>query len=105
MHSGISILFDQQLYNLDSVGSSALTNLVTAAPEADAAIIGQVGTDTAYEYDILIGGIQRHGILLLGKIIHQLYAGCVCQHLTNLLNSYRLCKAENISAKIDYKKL
>ena len=48
-------LLNQQLGDLDAVGGSALTDLVTAAPEADTVVIGEVGTNPAHEHQILVG--------------------------------------------------
>ena len=80
------MLLYQQLRDLDGIGGSALADLVAAAPQTDAVLIGQIGTDTAHEDDVLIGGLQRHGIALIGQIIHQLDAGSLGNRLTNLCN-------------------
>ena len=58
-------LLNQQLCNLDGIGGSALADLVTAETQGNTALIGQVGTNPAHEYDILVGGIQGHGVHLL----------------------------------------
>ena len=82
------ILGDDQLSDLHSVGGCALSHLVAAAPQTDAAIIGEVGTDTAHEHQILAAGFQRHGILLILQIVHQLHTGSLGQHFSDLLHSY-----------------
>ena len=82
-------LLYQQFSDLDGVGGSALADLVTAAPQADAALVGQVGTDPANEDDILVGGVQRHGVHLLGQVIHQLTAGSIGDHFPGLFHSDR----------------
>ena len=40
-------LLEQQLSDLDGVGGSALADLVAAAPEVQAALVGQVFTNAA----------------------------------------------------------
>ena len=71
----IVYLLHQQLCDLDSIGGSALTDLVAAAPQADAVFISQVRTDPANKDDVLIGSLQRHGILFIGQIIHRRQPG------------------------------
>ena len=84
--AGPCSLLGQQFRDLDAVGGSALADLVAAAPEAEAIFVGQVGTDTSHIDDVLAGGIQRHGVLLVGQVIHQLHAGGILQHLPGLLH-------------------
>jgi len=88
----MQLLLDQQFCNLDAVQGSALADLVAAAPQAQAVGVGQVGTDTANEDQILAGGLQRHGILLVSQVIHQLNAGSVLQNLAGFLYGNRAVK-------------
>ena len=75
MHRAVAFLLYQQFRDLDAVGGSALADLIAAAPQAQAVFIGNVGTDTAHIDDVLSGGFQRHGVLLVLQIIHQLDTG------------------------------
>ena len=68
-------IFDYQFCNLYCVGCCALADLVAAAPYIQAAIIGKILTDTSDKYQVLVGGIQRHRILLGIQIVYQLGAG------------------------------
>ena len=60
-----------QLGDLHGVGGGTLAHLIAAAPEVQAVVAGKVVPDAAHEHDVLIGGIQRHGILLVLEIVHQ----------------------------------
>ena len=87
-------LLHQQLRDLDAVGGGALADLVAAAPQAQAVGVGQVGTDTAHEHDVLSGGIQGHGVLLILQVIHQLHAGGLGQHLPGFLHGNAAVEAQ-----------
>ena len=69
--SGEAPLFQQEFGNLDGVGRGALPDLVAAAPQRQAVLVGQVVADAADEYDVLIAGLQRHGIALGREVIHE----------------------------------
>ena len=64
--AGSKFLLNLQFCDLDGIEGSALANLITAAPQGNAAIMDQVGSDTAHEHQILIGSFQRHGVALIG---------------------------------------
>ena len=89
---GRMFLLNQQFRDLDGIGSSALTDLVTAAPEANAVFVRQIRTDPAHENDILVGGLQGHRVLLIRQVIHQLAAGGIGNGGTNLLYRHRYIK-------------
>ena len=55
-------LLQQQLCDLDGIGRRALAYLVAAAPEVQAALVGQILTDTADKNRILVGRVERHGV-------------------------------------------
>ena len=88
----MELFLHQQLRDLDGVGSGALADLIAAAPQAQAVVVRQVGTDTADEHNILIGGVQRHGVLLVFQVVHQLAAGSLGDDLPCLLHGDRHIK-------------
>ena len=68
---------DQVLRDLDGVGRRALANLVAAAPERERAHAlgrGEVATDAADVDEVLVGGLERHGIAARGGVVHDLHA-------------------------------
>ena len=65
-------LLKKQLCDLYCIGSSALSYLVTAAPEVDAVLSDKVSSDAAYIYDILVGCNDRHRIQLIISVIIEL---------------------------------
>ena len=79
-------LLNQEFCNLDAVQRSTLTDLVAAAPQAQTVGIGQIRTDTANKDQILAGGFQRHGILLVIQVVYQLDTGSVLQNLTGFFH-------------------
>ena len=50
---------------------SALADLIAAAPERQAVVVGQVRTDAADIDKILIGRVERHGILVVAEVVDQ----------------------------------
>ena len=82
----MELFLHQQLRDLDGVGSGALADLIAAAPQAQAVVVRQVRTDTADEHNILIGGVQRHGVLQRVEIVNELHAGSGCDDLARTLD-------------------
>ena len=62
---------------MDGVGGGAFADLVAAAPQAQAVGVGEVGADAADEDDVLVAGVQGHGVALIGQVVHQAAAGGV----------------------------
>ena len=78
--------FCQQLQDLDSVCGSAFAYLIAAAPQIQCRIASQIFTDAAHPHQILIGGVQRRGIIPTLKIGDQLAAGEGGNGLVGLLD-------------------
>ena len=71
----LSHILDEQLCDLDGVRCRALTDLVAAAPQIEAALIGQILADAADEDDILIARVERHGVDEIVEIVNEPAAG------------------------------
>ena len=79
-------LLGQQLGDLDGVGGRALAYLVAAAPDIQPVVRGQVVADASHEHQILVAGLQGHGIPLGGEIVHEAAAGGGGDQLTGTLH-------------------
>ena len=62
--------FLQELGDLNGVSCCAFSDLIAAAPDLQTIFIGEILADAANEHEILIGGIEGHGINLIAKIIY-----------------------------------
>ena len=62
--------FLQELGDLDGISRCAFSDLIAAAPDLQTTLIGEILADAANEDEILIGGIEGHGINLIAKIIY-----------------------------------
>ena len=71
-------VLEKQFCDLYSVGSSALSYLISAAPYIDAVLVDKVSSDSADENYILIGCEYRHRIDLVIRIIIQLASRSLC---------------------------
>ena len=87
-------LFHKKLGDLNGIGGGTLTDLIPTAPKNDTLIVGQILTDTTHEDQILIAGIQRHGILLLGGIVHQNATGSSRNGSLDLIHGQLLLRAD-----------
>jgi hypothetical protein len=74
------------LRDLHRVHRRALADLVAAAPEGQAvAAAGDVLPDAAHPHQVLVGGVHRHGIEIVGGIVHHLHPRRGRQQLPGLV--------------------
>ena len=75
-----------RLSDLDGVRRRSLANLVAADPEGQAVALGAfVHSDTADVNEILVRGVEGHGVALQGRLVHDLDARRAPQQLTGLV--------------------
>ena len=55
------LVLDQVLQDLHGVAGGALADLITAAPEGQALVVGQVLANAAYPDQVLVAGVQGVG--------------------------------------------
>ena len=64
----------EDLGDLNGVQRGSLAKLVAGNEQADRFGIRQIASDTADKHVILAGSLQRHGKMILGRIVHNLHA-------------------------------
>ena len=80
----------EQLGYLHGVGRGALAHLIAAAPDVEPALVGQVVADASDKDEVLILGVQRHGVFKSAQIVNELHAGGCRNDLAGALDGYLL---------------